>query len=635
MPAVADEQPMAELVTEVGLVPGPRTELLGNAATTPAPGPRAPATRPSPVGKRLAGRYLVVERIGAGGMGEVYLAEHEAIGKRVAIKVLGPEFNHRQDLVERFLQEARAASRIRHENIVDITDYGHADDGAPFFAMEYLEGEDLRATVQREGPLPWQRVRGIIVQILAALAAAHDQGVIHRDMKPDNCFRITRGDNPDYIKVLDFGIAKIVNDDADHQTLTRTGTVIGTAHYMSPEQARSEKLDARADLYSVGVIAFQLLTGRVPFEGTGFLGVLAKHITEPIPNMVDCGPDLAIPPQVEAIVRKAMAKNRDERYQTAEEFAAALTALPDQLSTRRRPRGLVWVAAGLGALALAAGGWLVLGPSGADTSADTAPPAQQPAAAAEPPATPEWDEATEAATEHYTRGQNAFASGEYVQALTHFSEAQRLYPSPDFHFNIGRTHESLEHYTEAIAAYQAYLDEYPAKYGEPPADAANVERKIARLQRIIDATAPAGDNAEPEATAEPTSEPAPNPRARRKPGASQRPAGTPESSPAPTPAPSGPAALPDKLSSEDMRGAVSTAKRAASECGAKHPGSLLTSVKVSFTVAPNGKVSSAKALPPVGGTPVGGCAEQAIRAQTFPASRDGASTTVSLPLTGG
>ncbi|HWB77755.1 MAG TPA: serine/threonine-protein kinase, partial [Nannocystaceae bacterium] len=177
-----------------------------------------PATHSGPIhhagetdlaGTVLADRYRIVKKLGEGGMGSVYLAEHTTINKRLAIKVLSPEYSHKQDLVDRFLQEARAASMIEQENVVEITDFGSTPTGSVFFAMEFLNGEDLAATIKREGGLAWQRVKPIMLQICSALSAAHAAGIIHRDMKPENCYRIRRGGNEDFVKVLDFGIAKV------------------------------------------------------------------------------------------------------------------------------------------------------------------------------------------------------------------------------------------------------------------------------------------------------------------------------------------------------------------------------------------------------------------------------------------
>ncbi|MCA9719203.1 MAG: serine/threonine protein kinase, partial [Myxococcales bacterium] len=206
------------------------------------------------VGQVLCDRYEILDKLGEGGMGTVYLAEHITIHKRCAIKVLSSEYANKQDLIDRFLQEARAASMISHENVVEITDFGTAPNGSVFFVMEWLDGEDLSSTVEREGALPWTRVKPIALQICRALGAAHDKGIIHRDMKPENCFRVKRSTSNDFIKVLDFGIAKVTTDDGEGKGLTKTGMIFGTPEYMSPEQAQGIRVDHRADIYAVGVI---------------------------------------------------------------------------------------------------------------------------------------------------------------------------------------------------------------------------------------------------------------------------------------------------------------------------------------------------------------------------------------------
>src|SRR5690606_3716682 len=196
----------------------------------PAPVTAMPSMPPSLVGTVLADRYRVIKKLGEGGMGTVYLAEHTTINKKLAIKVLSSEYSHKQDLVDRFLQEARAASMIEQENVVEITDFGSTPNGSVFFVMEFLNGEDLSKTVKKGGPLPWSRVKPIMLQICAALTAAHDAGIIHRDMKPENCYRIKRGGGEDFIKVLDFGIAKVTSEDGETggKGLTRTGMIFGT-----------------------------------------------------------------------------------------------------------------------------------------------------------------------------------------------------------------------------------------------------------------------------------------------------------------------------------------------------------------------------------------------------------------------
>ncbi|MGH1340710.1 MAG: protein kinase domain-containing protein [Nannocystales bacterium] len=274
----------------------------------------------------LADRYRVVKKLGEGGMGTVYLAEHTTINKRLAIKVLSPEFSHKQDLVDRFLQEARAASMIDQENVVEITDFGSTPGGSVFFVMEFLNGEDLSDTIKNTGPLPWARVKPIMLQIVEALKCAHEAGIVHRDMKPDNCFRIKRGSNSDFIKVLDFGIAKVTSDEGEGggKNLTRTGMIFGTPEYMSPEQAKGEKVDHRVDVYALGIILYELLTGRVPFTADTFMGILTKHMFEPPAAPSTVAPSIDVPEQVEAIILKALQKDREYRFQSMEEMGAAI-----------------------------------------------------------------------------------------------------------------------------------------------------------------------------------------------------------------------------------------------------------------------------------------------------------------------
>ncbi|MEZ4430480.1 MAG: serine/threonine-protein kinase [Nannocystaceae bacterium] len=275
-------------------------------------------------GSMLAGRYRVIRKLGAGGMGEVYLAEHVDIEREVAIKTLTAR-GKKKGGVERFMQEARTASRIRHPNIVDITDFGHTEDGVPFFVMEYLEGVNLATAIRRGGPIPWPRASAIMLQILDALQAAHTAGIIHRDMKPENCFLLLDEGGNERVKLLDFGIAKSEEDDEERR-LTQTGVIIGTADYMSPEQARSHKLDVRTDIYSAGVILFEMLTAHLPFTADGVMGVLLKHIGEEPQRPSEKSPEAVIPPAVDELVLRALSKDRDRRFQSAREFAEAVRA---------------------------------------------------------------------------------------------------------------------------------------------------------------------------------------------------------------------------------------------------------------------------------------------------------------------
>jgi eukaryotic-like serine/threonine-protein kinase len=277
------------------------------------------------ISQLVADRYRVIRRLGEGGMGAVYLAEHVVIEKKIALKVLAIELARRQDLVARFLQEARSASRIGHENVIDISDFGQSAEGYVYIAMEYLEGQDLGQVVRTEGALAWSRVRDILVQICRALRAAHDKGIVHRDMKPENIFLIHREGRPEFVKILDFGIAKIMGVDANGPRLTRTGMIFGTPEYMAPEQAEGKEADHRVDVYAVGCIAYHLMTGQTPFLAENFMAMLTKHLMEdPVPPSVR-RPDLAITPEMDALVLKALEKDRDRRYQNMADFLQAVS----------------------------------------------------------------------------------------------------------------------------------------------------------------------------------------------------------------------------------------------------------------------------------------------------------------------
>ncbi|MFZ6178290.1 serine/threonine-protein kinase [Nannocystis pusilla] len=300
------------------------------------------------VGTVLADRYRLLKRIGEGGMGSVYQAEHITIGRKLAIKVLSPEYGDSPEIIARFLQEARTASMLHHEHIVDITDFGYTKQGLAFLTMEYLEGEDLATMLAREGRQPWTRVRRILLQICRALDAAHEAGIVHRDMKPDNCFRIKRGGNPDFIKILDFGIAKVIVDGtasgrADRQKMaTEAGTLLGTPEYMAPEIARDQKPDARVDVYSVGVVMYELLTGSVPFKGQTFMATVAMQMVDEPEAPRRRAPDAGIPESIERIVLQALRKDPAERFQTIREFADAIIEADRALRYTQNVGPLSW-----------------------------------------------------------------------------------------------------------------------------------------------------------------------------------------------------------------------------------------------------------------------------------------------------
>ena len=303
------------------------------AAVTPAPSTAAYAVQPNPqdvlIGQTLADRYYVQKKLGEGGMGAVYLATHKVLEKQVALKVLHGEFARKQDLVERFMQEAKAASRIRHENVIDVSDFGSTPDGLVFFAMELLKGHDLHEEIARariaSQLLPWARTKRIFLQICSALSAAHGLGIVHRDLKPENVFLVEFLGDTDFVKLLDFGIAKLTEVNEEGRKLTRTGMLFGTPEYMSPEQARGDTADHRVDIYAMGCILFQLITTRVPFEADNFMGVLSLHLTEPPPQISNETFDaVGAPREIMQIIDRALSKDRNERYQTMDDLANAV-----------------------------------------------------------------------------------------------------------------------------------------------------------------------------------------------------------------------------------------------------------------------------------------------------------------------
>jgi serine/threonine protein kinase len=274
-----------------------------------------PDTAELDIGSEVDGRYKIVELIGEGGMGKVYLAEHVEIGKRVALKVLHASYSRMPDLVERFRREARAASKIGHPNIVDVTDSGSTADGSVYFVMEYLEGVELGSVIEREGALDVARALRITGQICRALSAAHREGIIHRDLKPENIFLITRGGEADVVKVLDFGIAKTTEAEAARERrLTSPGMAMGTPEYMAPEQAAGRPADARTDIYSLGAIMYEMCTGQPPYSGDNFMEILTKKATQDPPPPLTVRPELPSP--VGDLVQAAMSRNPDERPQS-------------------------------------------------------------------------------------------------------------------------------------------------------------------------------------------------------------------------------------------------------------------------------------------------------------------------------
>ncbi|MFO0711321.1 MAG: serine/threonine-protein kinase [Sandaracinus sp.] len=285
------------------------------------------------MGTLMAGRYHIVGRVGTGGMGTVYRAEQRGLGRPVALKVLKAELVSDRETVGRFQREAKAMSLLVHPNTVRVFDFGEDPAGHLFLAMELLEGELLTSKLEREGALDVREAVSVAQQILRSLHEAHTKGLVHRDLKPDNIYLARVEGHPEpVVKVLDFGIAKIFRDDAKpiDQLETQAGTVFGTPRYMSPEQAQGKALDPRSDLYSVGVLLFQLLAGAAPFTDEDAVVVMAKHIREEVPPVTDVVPDRPIPLSLANIIRRALEKDPPRRFSTAEQFEQALSAcLPD------------------------------------------------------------------------------------------------------------------------------------------------------------------------------------------------------------------------------------------------------------------------------------------------------------------
>ncbi|HSD90167.1 MAG TPA: serine/threonine-protein kinase [Kofleriaceae bacterium] len=263
------------------------------------------------VGKVIDGRYEIQQRVGEGGMGVVYKARQMSIDRVIALKMLNQQMAGDQQWVQRFYNEAKACSRLQHPNTIRMFDFGQTQDGRLFMTMEFLDGMSLRDALQR-GPIAPQRVIKILIQCCASLAEAHSIGIIHRDIKPDNVFLLNMAGSPDFVKLLDFSVAKLLEGD---RMKTQAGVVFGTPQYMSPEQGRGLPLDARSDLYALGILAFEMLTGNVPYNDDNPMTVIQMHMHGQVPPMPD-----SIPYSVQAVVRRAMEKDPARRYQSSGEM---------------------------------------------------------------------------------------------------------------------------------------------------------------------------------------------------------------------------------------------------------------------------------------------------------------------------
>jgi serine/threonine-protein kinase len=281
-------------------------------------------TIPDPgTGAVLDGRYRLESMLGRGGMGRVYRAEHVGLGRPLAIKVLDPQLVGDDEARRRFEREAQTTARLRHPNCVGVTDVGVSPDGSLYLAMELVDGVTLEGVLDAQGKLPLARAIHVIRHVLRGLAHAHAQGVVHRDLKPCNIMLVHEGGDPDFAKILDFGLARMfAGGDADR--ITRTGIVCGTPRYMAPEQAQDRGFDPRTDLYATSVILYEMLAGRTPFEAEEALQILAMHLKDPVPRIAEVAPGVIVPPAIEEVIRRGLAKRPDDRPRSAEEMLADL-----------------------------------------------------------------------------------------------------------------------------------------------------------------------------------------------------------------------------------------------------------------------------------------------------------------------
>ena len=295
----------------------------------------------------ILGSYRLLKQIGAGGMGRVFVAEHARLGRKVALKVLRSEYSGNIEAVKRFFAEARAVNCINHENIIEVSDFVENPGGASFFIMELLRGTELRSLQDREGPLPLARAINIALQVCRGVGAAHDAGVIHRDLKPDNIFITDRDGRRDFVKLLDFGVAKLTNSTLDEASTFKTsaGIVVGTPDYMAPEQALGNAVDQRCDIYALGVILFEMVAGRRPFVARTAREVMVQHMTAAPPRPSQLNPAYQIPVELEDLILDCLRKDPEERPASIKEVEQRLQLILDDfimgdtgLAPRWRPR---------------------------------------------------------------------------------------------------------------------------------------------------------------------------------------------------------------------------------------------------------------------------------------------------------
>lgn len=428
------------------------------------------------VGSVLHGRYRLVERFTAGSMGVVYRAERVGLGRGVAVKVLHESYAATDDGRRRFEVEARAMSRLSHPNCVGVMDFGVVD-GAPYLVMDFVTGWTLREVIRAEGRLAPVRAVRIVRQIVAGLAHAHGQGIVHRDVKPENVIVSRIEGGGEQVNVIDFGLAKL----RGNKSVT-TGVALGTPGYMSPEQTIGRSVDNRADVYAVGIILFELLVGQKPFQGPDPFELMRMHREVPVPRLAQAAPGVGFSPKLEAVVQRALAKAPEDRFATMEELAYALDDTPEgqgQRGVSRRGAVLIGLgAAGLvAAIAIAmwpsAGGGEpragMLGVAPAPTTAaprpDAAPapaPAEIAVDAAEPAIEVEPDVLDGEAEDVATQRDRA-AAGELGAAVRELEALREREPQrADVHYALGNLYIEQQSWPAAVSSYGAAIALDPA-----------------------------------------------------------------------------------------------------------------------------------------------------------------------------
>ncbi len=291
----------------------------------------------------MDGRYRITGVLGSGGMGCVYRAEHVAIRRPLALKLLHPEVEGVDGISERFQREAFAIGRVDHPNCVNVSDFGRLEDGTLYMVLEVLDGVPLFDLLEKERQLGWRRALHIARHVLSALAYAHEAGIVHRDVKPENVILVDQDGDSDFAKILDFGIAKLFDQaqvEAGHPGLTQLGVTIGTPTYIAPEQAFGQPVDARADLYALSAMLFEMIAGDPPFEAAEVVALLTMHATAEVPRISEIAPPVRVPPEVEAMIRRGLEKNKEERIQSAEEYIAQIDEALDVESVLPEPTSL-------------------------------------------------------------------------------------------------------------------------------------------------------------------------------------------------------------------------------------------------------------------------------------------------------